>query len=72
MAMTSGGNIEYKPGQTVPQSGIYQVTHTNGTYAPHEVTCIEGKIFPPAKDGSHPRFKLVRAAKHVTDHPNFK
>ncbi len=63
---------EYKPGDTVLHSGIYQVTHTNGKFPPHEVTCVEGKRFPPAKDGTHPRFKLVRAAKHVEDHEHFK
>jgi hypothetical protein len=35
---------EYKPGDKVPKSGIYLVTHDSHT-KPYEVTCIKDKIF---------------------------
>jgi hypothetical protein len=63
---------EYKPGDTVPLSGIYRVTHDRVHVQPHEVTCIEGKKFPPCRDCQHPRFVLVREARHIEDHPLFK
>lgn len=36
----------YKPGQTVPQSGQYKNTLRTG-----EITCVEGKRFPPGPGG---------------------
>jgi hypothetical protein len=34
---------EYRPGEIVPQSGIYAITHAG---MPHEVTVIKGRRFP--------------------------
>jgi hypothetical protein len=56
---------EFKPGDKVPTSGIYKVTHDSKTQA-HEVTCVEGEPFPPCNSCSHPKYVLVRAAHHVT------
>jgi hypothetical protein len=70
--MASIGDI-FKPGDKVPHSGIYAVTHDKAHAAAHEVTCVFGKVFPPCNGcGNHPRFKLVRAAHHVETHENFK
>ena len=63
---------EYKPGEKVPKSGIYQVTHDTTHAQTHEVTCIIGKIFPPCNGCAHPRFKLVRAAHHIDNQEHFK
>lgn len=63
---------EYKPGDIVPASGIYRVTHDPRHAEPHEVTCIKGKIFPPCRTCQHPRFALVREAQHIEDHPHFR
>jgi hypothetical protein len=40
---------EYKPGQIVPQSDVYTITH-DPVHAdmPHEVTVIKGRRFPTA------------------------
>jgi hypothetical protein len=38
--------MAYKPGDVVPESGIYRVTHDPKHAAAHQVTCIEGKKFP--------------------------
>lgn len=63
---------EFRPGEKVPHSGIYLVTHDTEHLAPHDVTCIFGKTFPPCRGCHHPRFKLVRAAHHVETHEAFK
>jgi hypothetical protein len=63
---------EFKPGDTVPKSGIYLVTHDPAHTQPHEVTCVYGKTFPPCRSCHHPRFKLVRAAQHIGSNEHFK
>lgn len=63
---------EYKPGDEVPASGIYKVTHDKN-HTEHEVTVIMGKKFPPCNHcGNHPRFTLVRAAHHIQNNEHFK
>lgn len=58
---------EYRPGQTVPQSGIYAVLHDKCHAQAHEVTCVYGEHFPPYQCCSHSvRYRLVRGAIHVT------
>lgn len=64
--------IEYKPGDIVPISGIYTVTHDKNHHENHEVTCVKGKKFPPCAGCDHPRFKLKHAAEHIEDHSAFK
>lgn len=63
----------YKPGDIVPDSGIYKVTHDYVHHETHEVTCVKGERFPPCNHcGSHPRFTLVKAAHHIHNHAHFK
>ena len=62
----------FKPGDTVPNSGIYRVIHDPKHAQEHEVTCIYGKKFPPCRDCAHPRFMLVRKALHIDTHDFFK
>ena len=63
----------FKPGQTCKQSGIYEVMHDPEHIAEHEVTVVYGEEFPPCSHcGQHPRFTLVRAARHLTTHTSFK
>jgi hypothetical protein len=65
--------IEYKPGEKVPESGIYRVTHDAYHTAPHEVTCVRGEPFPPCRHcGPKVRFELVRAAKHLSEDEHFR
>jgi hypothetical protein len=65
--------MSYKPGQTVPTSGIYQVTHDNRHTAAHEVTAVRGEPFPPCRNCGHGiTYVLVRAAHHLPDHPSLK
>ncbi|VTS03848.1 Uncharacterized protein OS=Burkholderia pseudomallei MSHR2990 GN=Y046_2082 PE=4 SV=1: YjzC [Gemmata massiliana] len=64
---------EYKPGEQVPCSGIYRVTHDTRHTQPHEVTCVKGEPFPPCNHcGVRPRFLLARAASHIGNHNHFK
>jgi hypothetical protein len=62
----------FKPGDTVPHSGIYLVTHDPNHAEAHEVTCVYGKKFPPCRGCDHPRFKLIRAAHHIETHEHFR
>lgn len=38
----------YRPGATVPASGIYNVVDRKGVYLEHQITCHYGNRFPPA------------------------
>jgi hypothetical protein len=63
--------MAYKPGQTVPESGIYKVNHDRKHTAEHEVTAVRGEPFPPCRNcGSGITYSLVRAAHHVKHHPS--
>jgi hypothetical protein len=63
----------YKPGDTVPKSGIYRVAHDGVHALDHEVTAVKGEPFPPCNHcGNHPRFTLVQAAHHLPHHEHFK
>ena len=66
-------NEIYKPGDEVHSSGIYKVVHDTIHKQVHEVTAIKGEHFPPCNHcGKHPRFTLVYAAHHISNHENFK
>jgi hypothetical protein len=70
--MAEAGDI-FKPGQKVPNSGIYKVVHDTQHSQEHEVTCIYDEPFPPCNHcGPHVRFVLVRRAIHVKSHDHFK
>lgn len=63
---------EYYPGQKVPRSGIYAVTHDLHAER-HEVTCVMNESFPPCRAcGNQARFVLIRAAHHIGNHEHFK
>jgi hypothetical protein len=69
--MAAIGDV-FKPGDTVPNSGIYRVIHDPTHTEEHEVTCIAHKRFPPCRDCHHPRFALARKALHIEAHELFK
>ena len=69
--MASIGDV-FKPGDTVPHSGIYRVIHDPAHTQEHDVTCIFGKRFPPCRGCDHPRFVLKVAAQHIESHEHFK
>src|SRR5918912_3668399 len=57
---------EYRPGEIVPQSGVYRIAH-DPVHAdmPHEVTVIKGRRFPTCRHCKGISFQLAHAAKHV-------
>jgi hypothetical protein len=62
-----------KAGETVKKSGIYSVLHDGEHVGAHEVTCVAGRPFPSCGEcGEKVRFLLVRAARHVSRHEQFK
>jgi hypothetical protein len=70
-AMGRTGTQVYKPGDEVPTSGIYKVTHNPPHADEHEVIGVRKKIFPPCKVCEHPRFVLVHAAHHIENSEHF-
>ena len=57
---------QFRPGQIVPQSGVYRITHDpQHPDMPHEVTVIQGRRFPTCRHCKGISFELVHAAKHV-------
>jgi hypothetical protein len=61
----------FKPGDKVPNSGIYEALHDR-THPNHQVTCFFEEPFPPCNQCGHEvRFRLAVAAVHVRSHENF-
>ena len=61
---------KYRPGQMVPDSGVYRVTHASHRLM-HEATLLKGDRFPvcrQCKDGV--RFELRRSIKNATRLPS--
>lgn len=62
---------QFKPGQIVPESGIYSITH-DPVHAdmPHEVTVVKGRRFPTCRHCKGITFALAHAAKHAHEIPH--
>lgn len=57
---------KYRPGDVVPESGIYRVTHDPHRLM-HEATLLDGQKFPMCRQCKHEvRFELRRAVKNPT------
>lgn len=64
---------EYRPGEIVPQSGIYRITHEPAhAEMPHEVTVIKGRRFPTCRHCKGVRFELAHAPRHVSEIDHFE
>lgn len=67
--MKSGGNRDvraYKPGDTVPTSGIYSAVHA-GHRQSHQVVAIQGEQFPQCRRcADEVRFHVARLLPHMT------
>lgn len=62
---------EFHPGQIVPESGIYKITHdTQRAASEHEVTVIKGRRFPTCRHCKGISFELMHKAKHVAEIPH--
>jgi hypothetical protein len=68
---------EFKPGDKVPTSGIYDVIHDrldgDQHAQTHQITAIAGRVFPLCR-GCHGwvRFRLHQAAEHLDAHEHFR
>jgi hypothetical protein len=63
----------YRAGDTVRQSGIYEVIHDREHRLAHEVVMISGELFPDCdtcKDKV--RFRLVRTAPYIFQDEDFE
>lgn len=63
----------YKPGETVRETGIYEVVHDRGHRATHEAVMLAKDTFP-ACDTCYEkvRFRLVRTAPYIFDDMDFE
>ncbi|WP_210404223.1 hypothetical protein [Chroococcidiopsis sp. TS-821] len=60
---SSIANELYKPGEIVPESGLYELTGPRGGHKGQEVTATKGEPFPPTPEpGMH--YRLVTPTKH--------
>jgi hypothetical protein len=67
---------EFKAGDKVPISGVYEVIHDRldgdlHAHA-HEVTAIADNVFPPCRGCKGlVRFRLLQAIEHIDGHDHF-
>ncbi len=63
----------YRPGDTVRQSGIYEVTHDREHRETHEAVMIGGESFPECETCKDKvRFRLVRTAPYIFQDEDFE
>ena len=63
----------FKPGDTVKQSGIFEVVHDAEHRAAHEVVMIAGDAFPNCETcDQNVRFRLVRTAPYIFQDQDFE
>ena len=62
----------YRPGEPVPQTGVYRVVHEDHR-SEHEATLLNGGQFPQCtRCGEKVRFSLVRAASPIHGDRDFE
>lgn len=67
--------LEYlRPGESVPKSGVYRVSHPKECdHLEHHVICIRKDVFPLCRScGDRANFSLVRYAPDAATHEDFK
>jgi hypothetical protein len=63
----------HRAGDTVRQSGIYEVIHDRGHRDAHEVVMISGERFPDCETCKEKvRFRLVRTAPYIFQDEDFE
>lgn len=68
----SGHSVFFLPGATIPESGIYEVTHDGEHRATHESVMVRGDAFPfcdVCED--RVRFRVVRTAPYIFEDEDF-
>ena len=70
---TEPGSRRYRSGDTVRQSGIYEVIHDREHREAHEVVMISGEHFPDCETcKERVRFRLVRTAPYIFQDEDFE
>lgn len=63
----------YRPGDTIRQSGIYEVIHDRDHRETHEAVMIGGERFPECESCKDKvRFRLVRTAPYIFQDEDFE
>lgn len=63
----------YRPGDTIRQSGIYEVLHDREHRATHEAVMIGGEHFPDCETCKDKvRFRLIRTAPYIFQDEDFE
>jgi hypothetical protein len=57
--------LEYRPGDVVPESGVYRFVHDPGHAEPEDINAVKGELFPTCGDCQAGRLTLVDAAFNV-------
>ena len=61
-----------KPGEVVPESGVYHVLHSRCTSDVKEATFVAGQQLPPCRVcGPRVRFQLKQAIPHILEDRDF-
>ncbi len=55
----------YKPGETAPSSGQYEIIGPRGGHTGHERTVVKGEPLPPTPGGGQ-GYKLVDRTKNMS------
>ena len=68
-----GSDRRYRAGDTVRQSGIYEVIHHHEHREAHEVVMISGERFPDCETCKQEvRFRLIRTAPYIFQDEDFE
>lgn len=68
-----GNGEAFRAGETVRQSGIYEVVHDGDHRAAHDVVMLAGDVFPPCETcAERARFRLVRTAPYIFQDADFE
>jgi hypothetical protein len=64
---------QYKAGEPVTESGIYEAIHEGAHREPHEVVMVKADLFPACDTCAEKvRFKLVRSAPYIFNDVDFE
>lgn len=68
-----GNGPRYKPGDPIPETGIYEVIHDRAHRTAHEAVMLAGDKFPACDTCfERVRFRLVRTAPYIFDDADFE
>jgi hypothetical protein len=64
---------QFKAGELVRESGIYEAIHEGAHREPHDVVMIQSDLFPPCDTcADRVRFRLVRTAPYIFTDEDFE